>query len=184
MNDKLIWILRHCERSEAIHLLLRPWIASLALAMTVSKLSASWGSGAYEKNSIVMPGSSPVMTISIGMTAKLFRRGADGRTAGRAVQECDRYKRAKPRADRRKGDIDPVFGVADHGVGREQIPDTAPARRGYPSSSHDGGGEHHIDRIRRGGCDQDGRGGQRLDHHHLTYPSCDFSFGGIGFAST
>jgi hypothetical protein len=30
-----------------------------SLAMTVSKLSVSWGSGVYEKNSIVMPGLDP-----------------------------------------------------------------------------------------------------------------------------
>src|SRR6266480_3841683 len=71
----------------------------------------------------------PVMTISIGMTAKLFRRGANGRTAGRPVQECDRCKGAKPGADRREGDINPVFRIADHGVGGEQVPYAAPRRR-------------------------------------------------------
>src|SRR6266576_3625653 len=83
------------------------------------------------------------------MTAKLLRRGADGRTAGRPVQECDRCKRAKPRTDRREGDIDPVFGVADHGVRREQIPYAAPRCRRHTPARHHGGGEHHIDRI---GC--------------------------------
>src|SRR5438132_4172498 len=65
----------------------------------------------------------------LAMTIKLLRRGTDRRAAGRPVQVADRYKRAEPRTDSRESDIDPVFGIADHGIRREQIPYAAPRRR-------------------------------------------------------
>jgi hypothetical protein len=97
--------------------------------------------------------------------------------AGRPVQECDRYERAKPRTDRREGDIDPVFRIADHGVGREQIPYAAPRRRRHAPARHHGRGEHDIHRIGCGGRKQDAPGGQGIDGSHCN------SFHAIAFSS-
>src|SRR6266481_2375858 len=118
------------------------------------------------KRAIVVRSELFAVTSLLPITAKLLRRGADGRTAGRPVQECDRCKRAKPRTDRCEGDIDPVFRVADHGVGREQIPYAAPrCRRDAPARYH-GGGEHHIDRIGCGSRKQNAPGSQGIDGSH------------------
>src|SRR5229473_5504985 len=100
------------------------------------------------------------------MTAKLLRRGADRRTTGRPVQECDRCKCAKPRTERREGDINPVFRIADDSVRREQIPYAAPCRRRHTPARHHGRGEHHIDRIGCGSRKQNAPGGQRIDGSH------------------
>ena len=96
----------------------------------------------------------------------LFRRRTDRRSARRPVQEGDRRERAKPRADCRKHDIDPVFGIADHGVGREQIPHAAPGGRRHPPARDHRRGKHDIDRIRRGGRQHDASGGQWIDGSH------------------
>src|SRR5258707_10056285 len=102
----------------------------------------------------------------LAMTTKLLRRGTDRRTAGWPMQVGDRHKRAQPRTDRREGDVDPVFGIADHGVGREQIPYAAPRRCRHAPARHHRRGEHDIDRIGCGSRKQNAPGGQRIEGSH------------------
>src|SRR6185437_7210288 len=60
----------------------------------------------------------------------LLRRGPDrAATARLAVLEGEADEGTDPRADAGEDDVDPVFGVADHRVGREQVPERAPVRR-------------------------------------------------------
>ena len=56
-------------------------------------------------------------THDVCVRAQNLGRGADRWAAGRPMQEGDRRECAEPRTDRREGDINPVFGIADHRIG-------------------------------------------------------------------
>src|SRR5712675_889859 len=98
--------LRHCERSEAIHSFFARRDGLLRFARNDGRRDGLLR-GACHRARIRATRWLAMTAPLFAMTAKLLRRGADWRTAGRPVQECDRCKRAKPRTDRREGDIDP-----------------------------------------------------------------------------
>jgi len=101
----------------------------------------------------------------IGHAAARRRRGIR-----RALQKRDRGEGADPGAERGERDVDPVFGVADHRKGRQQVPATAPGRGRYAAAGDDSGGEHDVYRVGRRGRENDADGGQGIDGWHQESP--------------
>src|SRR5262249_34724114 len=77
----------------------------------------------------------------------------------------------QPRAKRREGDINGVLGVADHGKGRQHVPDRAPIRRPDPAPTAYRSVEEHIGRVGRGCGGKNACSDQRIDCKSHVYLS-------------
>ena len=85
------------------------------------------------------------------------------RQALTTMQQGHGCKRPEPRSQRREGDVESVFGIADDSECRQHVPDSTPVRGPDPPTAAHRRIEEDVSCVGHRGGSEDADGNQRID---------------------